>query len=208
MRNARRFAVSAGLILTIIGGWTYYKVSAPWYYTSNGSSEWAQEMRVDARASFLPAYRTQIGMVDRTGGVKENGKVTRKNDWATFRIWNGYGVKKLSVSAKRSGKKIFDDAPGHVSIEDIFYSPYPLEAFDQSVLFSQSDTYGHRHYIVTVPMPAGEDSLVVTVTDKFGNVTSATLRIPPDTWHDNPPVARESRPAPRAVSSIEAGDRA
>ncbi len=164
-----KYVVALGAIcgILIFNGVVSYQMSAPFYYNADGTSEWTQQMIVVSKVeSFVPAYRTRVGFVNRTGQIVVNEKVTRENAYATFRLWNGYGIQHVSVSSILYNELIFDGKPGDAL------------SYRGKTFFSQSDTFDDRHFIITVPLPDTENHLLVRVWDSHGNAISGVIEVP------------------------------
>jgi hypothetical protein len=164
-----KYTVTLGTIcgILIAVGVISYQTSAPRFYNANGTSEWTQKMVVVHNVeSFVPAYRTRVGFVDRTGKMVVNGKVTRENTYATFRLWNGYGIRHISVSSVLSNELIFAGNPSDVL------------SYRGEVYFSQIDTFGGRHFIITIPLSLTENHIVVKIWDSHGSTTSGVIEVP------------------------------
>ena len=144
------------LVLVLVCAIVYAKISAPWFYDADGGTLWKHSMSVVHKEGSFPVYRTLYGDAYWNGlTVSINKQTFFAEKWFELVLWNGYGIKKISVRAKRSGQKLDTDA-----------SPICL-----------IDDFGGRYSIVGVRPPTGENQLEVRVTDNFGNVTSATVQV-------------------------------
>ena len=167
--------LTTALVVGVSLGIWRFVLSAPRYYSADGTTMWKHQMKLVEQSSAWP-YVTKYTADWNSVSMTENGETIASSRWIEFALWNGHGIDDVKVY-ELDGKDERLVYPSEKEARSLSHTSDSGPFAEMSLTYGTTDE-SDKYVIFGVAPPAGGiKNLRIVVTDVHGNVTSDVMDV-------------------------------